>query len=525
MGRGRRRIASWGLTIAAIGSMLIPTNSTAATAGTTSAASKVVWAGCAADVTAKFPAVPMECTTVPVPLDYTQPGGTTIDIMLSRVAGNSAKRRGVLLTNPGGPGGEGLSMPAELVTLGIPGSVLDSYDLVGMDPRGVGHSAPVSCGFTTGQPYGGNVPPYPADAAAVTRQAAIAKGVADQCAANDHDGRLRFLSTANTARDMDVIRAALGEPKLSYFGGSYGTALGATYASLFPERTDRIILDSNSGGTVLTRESQLRFGLGAEQRFPDFAKFAAARNAAYGLGRTPAEVRRNFLAFAKRLETKPVLGYDGAAFRITAFSSLYADHDFPRLAQLWQGLQSFAASDQLTTASTLSAPNALAADPVLGGAQQKVAQDNQSAGQVSPYDNSLSAYLAVVCNDSVWPRDLATYQRDVQDARKRHPLFGAAGANINPCAFWPHAPAEPPATISSKGPANILLLQNLRDPATPHIGGVLLRKAFGDRARLVSVDQGGHGAYVYGGNACVLNVATAFLVDGKRPKHDLRCGA
>lgn len=489
-----------------------------------SAGSKVVWGACPADTTAKFPAAPMECAKVPVPLDYAKPGGATIDIMVSRVASINPARRGVLLTNPGGPGGEGLSMPAELVTLGIPGSVLDSYDLVGMDPRGVGHSAPVSCGFTSDQAYAGNVPPYPANAAAVTQWATVVKGVSDQCAANDHDGRLRFMSTANTARDMDTIRAALGEEKLSYFGGSYGTALGATYASLFPERTDRIVLDSNSGSTVLTRESQLRFGLGAEQRFPDFAKFAAARSTAYGLGRTPTEVRRNFLAFAKQLETKPVLGYDGATFRITVFASLYADHDFPHAAQLWQGLKSFTPTGQKPGASTLPAPKALAADPVLG-ARPAAAPTTQSAGTPSPYDNAISAYLAVVCNDSAWPRDLATYQRDVKDARQRYPLFGAAGANINPCAFWPHAPSEPPATISTKGPANILILQNLRDPATPHVGGVLLRKAFGDRSRLVSVDQGGHGAYVYGGNACVLNVATAFLVDGKRPKHDLRCAS
>ncbi|MBB6565178.1 alpha/beta hydrolase [Kribbella sandramycini] len=440
--------------------------------------------------------VPLQCARVPVPLDYGKPGGATIDIMVSRLVSSSPARRGVLLTNPGGPGAAGLSMPAELATLGMPASVLNRYDVVGMDPRGVGLSAPVSCGFAQGQAYAGNIPPYPADAAAVTRWAGVVKGVADQCATNDHDDRLRFMSTANTARDMDTIRAALGEEKLSYFGGSYGTALGAAYASLFPQRTDRVVLDSNSGDTVLTRESQRRFGLGAEQRFPDFAKFAANRSTAYGLGRTPAEVRRNFLRFAEQLETEPVLGYDGATFRIAVFAGIYADQDFPKTAQLWQSLKDHQ-------------PNLL----------------SSKAETPSPYDNSMSAYLAVVCNDSAWPRDLAAYQRDVKDARQRYPLFGAAGANITPCAFWHHAPAEPPVKISQKGPANILILQNLRDPATPHVGGVLLRKAFGDRARLVSVDQGGHGAYVYSSNACVLNVATAFLVDGKRPRHDLRCDA
>jgi hypothetical protein len=94
-----------------------------------------------------------------------------------------------------------------------------------------------------------------------------------------------------------------------------------------------------------------------------------------------------------------------------------------------------------------------------------------------------------------------------------------------PCAFWQHEPAEPPVKIIDEGPANVLVVQNLRDPATPHLGGVLLRKALGDRARLVSIDQGGHGAYVFNDNPCGLNVTTSYLVDGTRPPHDTYCPA
>ncbi|XKK38910.1 alpha/beta fold hydrolase [Nocardiopsis sp. ARC36] len=228
---------------------------------------EVEWGACPADVpTGPYP---LECGTVPVPVDYGDPGGAGIDIMVSRLASEvPGERRGILMLNPGGPGGSGLSMPADLAALGAPASLSNTYDLIGMDPRGVGHSAPVSCGFTTDQAYYGNIPPYAVDDAAITDQAVTAEAVADRCAANDTDGLLPHISTANTARDMDRIREALGEEKTGYFGVSYGSALGAAYASLFPERTDRIVLDSNIGDTFLGYDGLRQFGAGFEEAFP-----------------------------------------------------------------------------------------------------------------------------------------------------------------------------------------------------------------------------------------------------------------
>lgn len=456
------------------------------------------WGECPEGAATGPAAAQLRCATVPVPVDYDDPDGPTIEVMVSRLASQKPdERRGVLMLNPGGPGGAGLSMPADLVSLGIPSSVLDSYDLIGMDPRGVGHSSPVSCGFTTDQEYGANIPPYAVDEAAVARQAEVAKGVADQCAAADESGTLRHMSTANTARDMDRIRAALGEEKINYFGASYGSALGAAYASMFPERTDRVVLDSNVGDTTLDSEGMRRFGLGAEQRFPDFAKFAATRHAAYDLGRTPEEVRRNYFATAERLDREPVADITGVTFRLMVFVHLYSDQQFPALAQLWQSVN---ASDEAAVRRQLA------------------------DGPPSPNDNAFSAFLAVTCNDVDWPEDVGTYQENVAADRKRHPLFGAAAANITPCAYWPHEPAEPPVEIDDDGPSNVLILQNLRDPATPREGGRLLREAFGDRARMVSVDQGGHGVYVFDDNPCALNVTTTYLVEGERPD-DMFCAA
>lgn len=512
-----RRIARTGLALVVTAGLAGTLPAAApATAEEVKTGTKLVWGKCPTGVAPGSPQ--LQCAKVPVPLDYAKPDGRKIEIMISRLASaKPAERRGVLLLNPGGPGGSGVSQPADLVALGLPATVSAAYDLIGMDPRGVGHSSPVSCGFLADDVYNANIPPYAANSAAVARQAKIAQRVASQCAANDKQGLLPHISTANTARDMDRIRIALGEQKINFFGASYGSALGAAYSSMFRERTDRIVLDSNPGTTSLDRAAVRRWGPGLELRFPDFAKFAAERHAAYGLGRTPAEVRRNFFTLAEQLDRKPVDGIDGATFRLGLFASAYKESQFPVMAQMWQSLAGSddAAVRRQRTDSRMPEVRALpglSAGSVARGAAP------------SPHDNAFSAFLAVTCNDTAWPTDVATYQRDVAKDRRRFPLFGAASATITPCAYWPR-PAEPPVRITKDGPANVLILQNLRDPATPHAGGVLLRKAFGDRARLVSVDAGRHGVYVYDDNPCALNVTTTYLVDGKLPERDRFCAA
>ncbi|QUH06034.1 alpha/beta fold hydrolase [Saccharopolyspora erythraea] len=476
-------------------------------------AMQVQWGACPADVADDAPE--LQCATVPVPLDYAHSEGTRIEIMVSRLASkNQSERRGVLLLNPGGPGGSGLSQPADLVSLGAPASVLDSYDLIGMDTRGVGHSSPVSCGFTAGQDYFGNIPPYAADDAAFAEQARRAKAVADQCAANDRDGRMRHLSTANMARDLDRIRAALGEEKVNYFGLSYGTALGAAYASMFPERSDRVVLDSNVGDTFLDRDGMRRFGMGAEQTFPDFAKWAAARHGGYGLGRSPEEVRSTYFALAERLDGTPVAGVDGPIFRLATFAGLYKEVSYGKTAQLWQSLLN---SDEAAVRRQL-AENGPAGTRSGGGTPAPRAE-------LAETDNAWSVFLSVTCNDVDWSEDVETYRRAVAEDREKYPLYGAASANILPCAYWHQEPAEPPVRISDDGPSNVLVVQNQRDPVTPHRGGEMLREKFGQRSRLVSVDGSGHGVYVYGDNPCALNVTTDYLVDGELPARDTFCGA
>ncbi|MET9555394.1 alpha/beta hydrolase [Streptomyces sp. NPDC006645] len=435
----------------------------------------------------------LECATLEVPLDYRDPDGRQIDIALSRLASTDpSKRRGVMLTNPGGPGGSGLSFPADLAASGLPKAVLDSYDLIGFDPRGVGRSTRVSCDLTPEQQARGNFPPYAHTPADVAREAPNARTVAEQCAASKTSWMLPHTTTANTARDMDRIRAALGEPKLSYLGMSYGTYLGAVYTTLFPKRGDRIVLDSNLGPGGYDITAMRMFARGLEDRFPDFAAFAVA-HPEYDLGSTPEQVKAKFHELAARLDTKPVHGIDGTLFRGMTFSYLYSDATLPLLAMSWQALEN--------------------GRPV---------PEAPSPGDV---ENLMASRFQVVCGDTRWPGKVRDYQRNVAIDRLRYPMLGGSTASINPCAFWPGDRVEPPVRIGDRGPSNVLMMQNERDPGTPLAGAVKLRRALGQRAVMVTADAGGHGVYLFTGNKCADDAATTFLTTGQRPARDLACAA
>ncbi|MBQ1159003.1 alpha/beta fold hydrolase [Streptomyces sp. A73] len=439
----------------------------------------------------KDPNSRLECATLEVPLDYRNPGGRKIDIAVSRLTSeNPSKRRGALLVNPGGPGLAGLGYPAALAASGLPQDVQDSYDLIGFDPRGVGRSTPVTCDLTPEQLE--HRPVYARTAADVAKEAEHARDVARQCADSKTSWMLPHVSTANTARDMDRIRAALGESKISYFGSSYGTSLGAVFTTLFPGKSDRIVLDSNLGPKGYDVNAARLFGRGMEDRFPDFAKYAAA-HPEYGLGGTQEQVRRKFFELAERLEKKPAQGYDGARFRTDTFSKLYSDSNMPLVAKIWQALD---------TGRPLP-PSPPAPDA----------------------ENATSSRYYVTCNDSRWPSSIGVYQRNTAVDREKYPMMGGATANIGPCAFWPDEHIEPQVPIGDRGPSNVLMVQNERDPGTPLAGAKKLREAFGKRATMVTADQGGHGVYPNTANTCANDAVTTYLTTGKRPAQDVACSA
>ncbi|ONI79163.1 hypothetical protein ALI144C_25320 [Actinosynnema sp. ALI-1.44] len=435
--------------------------------------------------------IPLECATLSVPLDYRKPNGTKIDVAVSRrKSTNPAARRGVLLLNPGGPGGPGLGLP-HIIGQMAPKSVTDAYDLIGFDPRGTGRSTPNSCALTPQQIVGTRVIPYPSPNGDIRPSVEYARQVAKQCFENSGD-RLPYVTTANTARDMDRIREALGEKKISYFGISYGSYLGAVYTTMFPRQSDRIVLDSVVDPRGVWRGVWQNWGASTEEVFEDFAKWAAERHATYGLGATPKAVRDTYLALTTKLDAQPIAHVTGNMLRGVTRGALYGPSEYPQLAAMWQ---------QLLRGDPSGVPNAP------GGSQETVA-----------------TLWGVVCGDAPWPRNLPLHQLQVLRDKHKYPITNGMPSNVWPCAFWPTKPIEPVVRITDRGPSNVLLTQNLRDPATPLGGARNMRAAMGDRAKLVTADESGHGTYIIAGNPCVDAIGTEFLVNGKLPARDVACG-
>jgi pimeloyl-ACP methyl ester carboxylesterase len=444
------------------------------------------WGPCA-----DAPDAELDCADLTVPLDYRAPHGRSITVAVSRrKAADPARRRGILLLNPGGPGDSGLYLP---LGVGLPADVVDRYDLIGFDPRGVGESTPISCGLPE-DTRGEMVIPYPAPGGSIARNIAFARDTARGCAATS-GAVLPYITTANTARDMDRIRAALGEPRLSYLGYSYGTYLGAVYVSLFPQRTDRIVLDSAVDPARIWYGVWSSWGEAIALRLPDFFAWAARRDDVYHLGATPRAVERTYYRIAGRLDRDPVelpgITLNGNVFREQTRGAMYDDRSFPNLAEFWQ---------------EFSGPT----PPAAGLAEPAV-------------DNSIAVLYSVVCNDVSWPRDTGGYARNTAVSRRTYPATAGMPANIWPCAFWPTRPIEPPVKVTDHGPRNVLILQNLRDPATSWRNGYGLRQALGHRAAFVTVNAGGHGIYGIRSGPCTDAIATAFLADGRLPNRDRFC--
>ena len=448
------------------------------------------WGSCPAPAPGQFRHPRLECATVRAPLDYRKPKGERLTVTISRIpAASAAARRGVLLTNPGGPGERGLDHPGKL-TLVMPAEVLDRYDLVGMDPRGVGESSPISCGIDPATTSDLALP-YPAPDGSIARNIAYARATAAGCA--EHSGAtLAHITTANTARDMDLIRAALGERRISYFGASYGTYLGTVYRALFPHRVDRMVLDSALDPRLVWRETWRSWNVSVPVRLPDFTGWLAARNDTYGFGATVDEVTRRYLALVARLDRDPVELPDGTAVngnQVREFTRavLVDDATFPTLAQVWQSF------------------DAGSGTPLAGPTD----------------DNFMSAFSAISCNDAAWPRNPSRYALDVAADRRRYPLTAGMPANIWPCAFWPHQPLEPPVTVTSGGRRNVLIMHQTRDPAVRLSAAQGLRTLLGNAAVLITVDGGGH--LTFGRGSCADAITVTFLLTGTLPTRDRTC--
>ncbi|MEV5544756.1 alpha/beta hydrolase [Streptomyces sp. NPDC052309] len=442
-----------------------------------------------------------QCATIRVPMDHADPDGPHIDMAVSRIPSEKpAARRGTLLLIPGGPGGSSLDDPSKKGQK-LPQEVRDAYDLVGFAPRGLAPSTAVDCGLEHGDLATSRLRPWPAPDGSVDENLDTARRMADACARNGGE-LIRHLSTANEARDIDRVRAALGERRLSAWGVSYGTYVGAVYSQLFPHRTDRIVLDSNDDPDParVSRAWLAGHEQGVEDTFPHFAAWASAPGNPDRVARRAADVRPLFLRLAARLDREPIPWpganpeeLNGNVLRQTMLDSLYSPGRYPALARLMRAAQR----------GTVPPAPAAPPEPVL--------------------QNVAAVGAGTLCNDVAWPRTGAAFEKDVAASRAKYPLTAGMPRNAMLCAAWPYPPREAPVRITDRGPSNVLLVQNERDVATPLAGALKLRQALGRRAVMVTVDATGHDSYLANGNACGDRTVSRFLATGERPDTDTYC--
>ncbi|MCW5253634.1 alpha/beta hydrolase [Streptomyces sp. SHP 1-2] len=441
------------------------------------------------------------CTRVTVPLDHARPEGRTLGIALSRIpATDPGHRIGSLLLNGGGPGGQTLGDPPWVREAMGPAA---RFDVIGVDPRFVGRSSPLDCGWPTGSAFRG----AGTDRAGFDRMTELARDLARRCRTAAGD-LLPYATTRDTARDMDVVRAALGERRISYLGYSYGSYLGEVYATMFPGRTDRVVLDGviapDRYGPRLLRHA----GPANRHALEGWASWTALRDGTYRLGRTRAAV----------LATVDRIGAAAARRPLRLGGHRVDEHTVPVI--LLNGLSQDNATAYGDFAEGVrDLARAARGEPVAPSPWLAGVLDFTLTGAESAYG---SAQTAILCGDAAAPRDPEVYWRDIRRVRAEDPRFGPVTQNINACAFW-DPPRERPVTVRGDLPA--LLVNATGDPRTDYEGARLVRDAW-PSSRLVTLrgaDQ--HAVFGVHGDDCVDSAVNAYLVTGRLPARDLTCEA
>lgn len=431
--------------------------------------------------------------TLAVPLDHADPTGPSVNLALFRQrARDDSKRIGVLLVNPGGPGGSGVDMVRNDGT-GLPDAVLDAFDIIGFDPRGIGGSEPLDCPTPATITKLEGLDPSPDTKADVDENLATWTAIGGACERAE-SRLLPFVSTDTAARDMDRIREALGEERISYVGESYGTYLGARYATLFPDRVRAAILDGAVDPTLdrlAFNEGQARgFEAALDQFLADCARDV---DCPFHGGDDPA---RAFDALMARIAKAPIpthgrvpLGPGEAMSGV--FSTLY-----------WR--------DRSPLASALAAAEAGDGTDLLQFADWYWTPD-------TPW--SVSAYAAVGCLDRPGPSDVGPWEALYQKLRSETPRVGAWVSFELTCVNWPvRAPLPPPVTPNGQPP--IVVIGTTGDPATPYPWTAALAKALGSGV-VVTHEGVGHLAAPYG--ACLSEVVDAYLIDLVVPAEGTTC--
>jgi len=447
-----------------------------------------------------------ECAQLAVPFDYARPDGPRFTLPVVKLpAADPSQRIGVLVINPGGPGVSGVQY-ALAARLEFPAAVLARFDIVGFDPRGVGGSQPALNCLT-----GPQLDTFlatddePSDPAQLAHLIAESKQFAAQCERHSA-ALLPYVGTPNAARDLDVLRSALGESRLTYLGKSYGTYLGAWYAQLFPHRVRALVLD----GAVDPDTSSLQATIAQAQGFQGaFGSFAAWCLASPGCPLGPSG---SVAAAAAKVE-----GLIAGANSVPLTNRL-GDGQVADGAMLLSGV-----ADALYSSSLWPVLRTALADAFGGDGTGLVALANQlyERNRNGTYSTLANAVTAIDCLDRPWPRSLAPWQSAVSAAAQAAPMFGAALVwGSLACAYWP-VPAYPQPRIQAAGARPILVVGTLRDPATPYRWAQALA---GDLSSGVLLGWDGDGHTAYGeGSACVDTIVNDYLINLAVPRSGTVC--
>ncbi|MDQ2881188.1 MAG: alpha/beta hydrolase [Actinomycetota bacterium] len=487
------------------------------------------WGGCSAFATTpsdkKAYADPgLQCAYLNVPLDYANPKGRVIKVgLLRRPASDPAHRIGSLVINPGGPGGSGMSTAASLADQITTNDVGQRFDFVGFDPRGVGSSKPQVVCRTPAERDAErlmnlNVDTSPAgvaqtenqekvdDAGCVTRtgQELLASGGTPETVSDTGKQVLENVGTRDVVRDMDVMRSALGDEKLTYLGYSYGTRIGTSYAEAFPKNVRAMILD----GALDPKQDQISELLdqarGFQKAFDAFAAWCAGR-ADCALGQDKNQAVSKFQALVLPLIDKPIgvpdgrkLSYSDAT--IGTVQALY-------LSDLWPTLNRGLV--ELTQGQ--------------GNILMRLADIYYGRGQDGSYSTEMDVFQAVQCVDNPPIKD-PNVARDVDAQYRKLAPFLDTGKPPSPaldnCAFWPVPPTGGPHDPNTPGLPTVMVISTTQDPATPYQAGVNL--AHDLNARLLTYEGTQHTAFLQG-NSCVDRAGISYLVDLQLPTDGTRC--
>ena len=453
-------------------------------AAQTSAMPDLAWAACTSGIES---ALALDCATLTVPLDYNNPSGATVQIAVSRRRHTSpnAQFQGVMIMNPGGPGGSGRWMP--MIADYFPDDVAAQYDWIGFDPRGVGNSRPaLSCQSSYLKP---GRPAYVPTTTAIERTwLKRVQMYAASCGRKYSSNVLAHMSTNENVDDLESLRAALGQTQINYYGYSYGTYLGQAYATRYPDRVRRMVLDSNVGASGVWEKSNISQDLAFERVLGKFFTWIATYNRVYHLGSSGPAVRKMWFSTLRGIASHKAGRVIGPAEMTDIFLNAgYLQSNWPQLATMWSAW-----------------------------VRQHKAQPLIDFYGGGDGDNEYASYLATLCTDAPWSRSWSTWKTQTVQTNVRAPFetWGNAWYNA-PCAFW-SVRSHQPLAVGTAHLAPILLIDGTYDGATPFAGSLETRRRFSS-ARLIAIRGGTDHAASPDGNLCVDNRIIAYLRHGSTP--------